>query len=329
MKSDRYITYINQILITLVLYKRKLTEVPAFQSLQLIASKNSFPLDLAVYDNSPEAMNKQEIDKYRSIHIKEHILPSPKFPLSTEGIKVGYYKTANHNKSGINIIYIHDASNPGLSKAYNEGYKLARKSGKKWLLLLDQDTHFTEDLFFEYGRAIHDQPDTHLFAPVLIDHNKIISPYRYFLRRGFIIHHPESGIHSLKKYSLINSAMLISIVSFEKIGGFNEKIRLDFVDLDFLARFKKYYPDFYLLNYQCQHHFSSISNKNKQELVLRYKYYCNSAHLFSNTFWTYFFVMFWVIIRGFRLFFRYKNIVFFKIFVQYYLLKKEPGEEHN
>ena len=55
---------------------------------------------------------------------------------------------------GFRIHYISDPTNPGVSKAYNVGFELARQLNKKWLLLLDQDTVFPDRRPLESMRHI-------------------------------------------------------------------------------------------------------------------------------------------------------------------------------
>jgi rhamnosyltransferase len=295
MELEKFKPKINDTIIILVLYKKKLNESMSFQALDNIFSNKNISVDLFIYDNSPTAMVQKE--KYRS----------------------GYF----------NIIYQHDAANLGLSKAYNEGYKIAKKLNKRWLLLLDQDTYFSEEIFIQYFHSINNNPDIHLFAPILTDQDKIFSPCKYFLKRGFRIKDIKPGIHSLKKVALLNSGMLIAKSAFEECGGYNEKIRLDFADFEFLERFKKYHPDFCLVGYRCKHMFASISDKNQQEIMNRYKYFCHSAVQFSRTGAGYFILMFWTLLRGIKLSLKYKNFIFCLLFFKFFLLKKELSRGLN
>ena len=181
MKINKISDQIKETLIILVLYKKYLSDSISFQSLDKIFTKANISLDLFVYDNSPKAMVHPDQISYNNL----------------------------------NIHYIHDASNSGLSKAYNEGYKAAKKLKKKWLLLLDQDTSFTEELFFTYFNAINKNRSIHLFAPFLIDKDSIFSPCKYYFKRGFKLKHIEPGIHSFKQLALLNSCMLLSTESFK------------------------------------------------------------------------------------------------------------------
>src|SRR5579859_5229563 len=98
MDHSPKIDFCNSVLVVLVIYKMKIAESPAYQSLtaELICSKKSAALFF--YDNSPQPQESL-VDQCWTTY------------------------------------YHHDPSNPGVSKAYNEGFKKAKALNKKWLLL--------------------------------------------------------------------------------------------------------------------------------------------------------------------------------------------------
>ncbi len=93
----------NAILAVLVLYKSRLEDSATFVSLSSSLKNSNAKMDIVVYDNSPT-------------------------PMVTE---------SEHISDNWRIHYLHDETNPGVSKAYNEGFRIARKLQKRWLLLLD------------------------------------------------------------------------------------------------------------------------------------------------------------------------------------------------
>ncbi len=96
----------DQIQFVIVLYNVDIEESETFQSFVMPLLK--FGCSLFIYDNSP-------------IRQTSKILADTK-----------------------EIVYVHDAHNSGLSKAYNVAAAHARNNNKKYLLLLDQDTLFPE-----------------------------------------------------------------------------------------------------------------------------------------------------------------------------------------
>jgi len=289
MKLNNYKNQIQEIAVVLVLFQKKLSKSYTFQSLHRIARDNNIVVDLIVYDNSPETM----VDIYPQDY------------------------------KNFNIIGHHDESNPGISKAYNEGHKIAKSLNKKWIVLFDQDTKFKEELFVNYFNAVKNNDNIFLYAPILMDQNKILSPCRFLLKRGFKLKNIKPGIQPIKRIGLLNSGMFISTIAFEKTGGYNEKIKLDFADIEFLERFKKNYKYFYLLNVRCKHQFASISDKNKEKIISRYKIYCNSTIHFSTNFYQYIILMFWAFARGIKLLMKHRDLIFLSIFFKYYLMKNK------
>ena len=289
MKLDKYKNQIQETAFILVLFQKKLSESFTFQSIQQISKDSNISIDLIIYDNSPEKM----------VDISQNDYPN------------------------FNIICYHDKSNPGISKAYNEGHKIAKKLNKKWIVLFDQDTKFTEELFVNYFNAANNNPDIFLYAPILMDQDIILSPCRYLLKRGFRLKNIKPGSQPLKRIGILNSGMFISTSAFEHTGGYNEKIKLDFADFEFLERFRKNYKYFYLLNVRCKHQFASVSDQNKEMIINRYKIFCNSAIHFSTNFFQYIILMFWAFSRGIKLIVKQHSLIFLLIFFKYYLMKNK------
>lgn len=232
---------LNDILAVLVLYRRELTATETFVSLSCSVASNDGPLDLFVYDNSPTSTWKKEEFK------------------------------------GWRIYYRHDPSNPGVSKAYNEGCHLARRLGKKWLLLLDQDTEFPGNALDVYCRGIESHPSIVLFGPVLKNEETICSPSRYLMRTGF---HPKrvgTGMQRLRGRAVLNSGMLVRVDAFERSGGFNEQVRLDFADFVFNNRLRKHYDNFCVLPLECRHGFSGAGAASLEDALQRFELFRSGA----------------------------------------------------
>nr|WP_279342344.1 hypothetical protein [Geotalea sp. SG265] len=176
-----------------------------------------------------------------------------------------------------NIHYRHDPTNPGVSRAYNEGCKLARQLGKNWLLLLDQDTAFPDTALDVYCKAKEEHPDAEVFVPVLQGDGMICSPCRYVARTGFPLAHIAPGWHSFKGKAVVNSGMLVSADLFERCGGFDERIRLDFADFAFNKRLRRHIDGFYVLPFQCSHGFSGRERLSCAAALQRFELFCEGA----------------------------------------------------
>lgn len=233
---------LNDILAVEVIYRRKLADTETFSSLSYSLEKLGGCLELLVYDNSPEPM-----------------------------------EPAHHDYPAWRIQYVHDSANPGVSKAYNEGYRIAQRLGKKWLLLLDQDTVFPEDALAVYCQGIEKCPQVTLFAPVLKAGEVICSPCRYLMRTGF---HPKTvrtGIQMLQGKAVLNSGMLVMVDVFGRCGGFNERIRLDFADFAFNNRLRRHHETFCVLPIQCRHGFSGTGTVSRPDALRRFELFREGA----------------------------------------------------
>ena len=239
--------WLDETLAVLVLYKTPLSESTTFNSLNRSLKEKNSTLDWFVYDNSPTSNQD--------------------------------FKSSQDTK----IMVRFDNSNPGVSKAYNEGYKMARSMGKKWVLLLDQDTHFPTDTIEKYVEALTDHSQESCFVPQLIDRIGIISPFKFRLGNGFRLNSVSKGIHSLNKLQFINSGMVIRLDAFEKAKGYNEKLKLDFSDLAFIGRLKRNLSHFIVVDLIGKHSLSGSDKRGVQEDLERFRMYCVAAREFKSS----------------------------------------------
>ena len=274
--------FLDSLEIIIVLYNISLDESESFRALRGIDSGDR-DLSLFVYDNSE---HPQKIKTYDGLHIS----------------------------------YRHDPENSGVSKAYNEGTAHARKHQKNWVLLLDQDTTLPSTLLKRYWEATEKTPELKLFVPVLtLKNGKIFSPCSYRFKRGFHLDTIEKGIHSLQKLSPVNSGMLIDVDTFFEVGGYNEKVKLDFSDFQFIERFRKQHPDFYVMDAECHQDFSDDEMAFESQLK-RFKYYCEGArNIEKGRFldWIQYAIV--VFLRASRLTMRYKKPTFMATYLNTFL----------
>lgn len=178
--------------------------------------------------------------------------------------------------------YIWDASNGGVSKAYNYAAKYAKEHGFDWLLIADQDTFFPNNIILFYKEAVHNNPDIKLFIPkVRISENgRFLSPVKnrfFFTRISNIV---SSGIINPAKFGIINSGILINVDSFLNVGGYNEKVWLDYSDFQFIERFSYKYNKAYVVNCECIQSFSDdIPDVNQK--IRRFKLFCSSVKFYQ------------------------------------------------
>lgn len=236
---------LDDFLIVLVLYRVSLENSTSFTSL-LKCNKEEEHVHMMVYDNSPAAtMNKESFD-----------------------IK------------GFQVQYINDPSNPGVSKAYNTGIGLAKQKEKKWVLFLDQDTTLDKNLLQLFLKNCNEYRDEVIFATTLFgaDEN-LISPSRYFFKRGFSLSKIPIGKCKLKRTRPINSSVLVSTAVFDKAGRYNEAIRLDFSDHEFFDRVNQHYKYMFVVPSKSFHSLSSSDDTNIVRIKLRFGIFCKGAHI--------------------------------------------------
>jgi GT2 family glycosyltransferase len=182
------------------------------------------------------------------------------------------------------VIYQHDPTNPGVSKAYNEAFKTASQMKKKWMLLLDQDTVVNMNIFSSFAEGIKSYPEQAVLVPFIRDSKSIISPYQFFLGRGVRVKKVKSGLHNFSRFNIINSGMLIRTEAFHKAGGYDERFPMDLSDVVFVERLSKLYPEFVLVDSICQHHLSMGASKgNAQDAMHRFNFYCKAIRYYRRT----------------------------------------------
>jgi rhamnosyltransferase len=231
----------------IVLYKTPLHASASYRSLTRSLNSVNARLDLFVYDNSPT--------------------PDLNIP-ADPGWKIHYH---------------HDAQNPGISKAYNQGFKKAPK--KKWFLLLDQDTQFNEGTIQQYYQSHMHFPQEACFVPQLVDKRGIISPFKFQLGNGIRIKSVSEGILSLHQYHIVNSGIMIAAEAFQRAGGYDEDFPLDFSDYAFVERLRQVHTRFVLMPLELRHHFSATENQVADDVLKRFNLFVGAARLFRKKYY--------------------------------------------
>ena len=273
----------NKLLISIVIYNKKIIELPIFKK------KFEKKMDLFIYDNSKLP---QEVPVFENV----------------------------------NIYYEHDENNSGVSRAYNQAYKKAKELNKKLLLVLDQDSSFEMSFIEKYMKMYEIYKNDYIYAPIVCDEKKtkIYSPAflnNFVGRVQSFDDFSYAETYSLIGKSVINSGLMIPLNIFEKIGGYNEKLKLDFSDIYFIEKYKELNKKIILVNIQLNHSISGDEGKDFEREYNRFKYYCSASKEIGNSLNT---TVFWSPFRRLiRLILKYKNIKFLEIFYNYYLKGKE------
>jgi GT2 family glycosyltransferase len=242
---------LDEVLAVLVLYGQPLVQSITFRSLGAdLRGLGGARLDLLVYDNSAAP-------------------PADPHPVPPEW----------------RIRYIHDATNPGVSRAYLEGARLATQQRKRWLLFLDQDTWFPHGALASYAAAVRRHSEIGLFAPILRAHGKVISPCTYRMKQGTSPRHIAPGVQELAGRSVLNSGMWISLEHYLATGGHDPRIALDFADHEFIDRYKQRHRQFVVVDAECTHDLSAAATQSTVSRLARFRFYCRGARYASRGAW--------------------------------------------
>jgi rhamnosyltransferase len=214
---------------------------------------------------------------------------------------------------GLQIHYIHDPSNPGVSKAYNRAAQIAVELKKKWLILFDQDTFVNKAFLPELIKCINENPGINIFSAIVESHGRIISPaiISPFWQRPGTLKKVQPGIHVAKRFTLINSSMVVSCIEFDHMGGYDEDLKLDFSDHYFFYKFKKINKSFFIIPVVNGHNLSSFAETDYLKAFKRFAMYYSSAFVYSLKIKNKIPVL-WAFLRALKLSLKYKKISFLK-----------------
>ncbi len=274
----------SDILPLLVVYKTRFEDTQTFKSLSAWFTMRRQKVTWLIFDNTPLKVLDETInfDEYNTVIVKA------------------------------------SGNNEGLCIHYNAGFRYAKHQGIKRVLILDQDTTFKHGLDPYYETIT--QADYPILVPKIFIGNRLLSPSRLLLGRGFITEDISSGTYSLNKYSPVNSGALISVDLWEKAGGYNESIKLDFSDFSFFARAKKQGLDkFYVMKESVDHELSAYE-KDDEKIIHRFDIYLSDirAYLKEKQFPENLLITFWGVIHYLGVLFRTRfklqvtNIFFMK-----------------
>ena len=269
----------SDVVFGIVLYKEELGDSVTFKT--LVSSLPSVGKStILVFDNTPR-MNDKKKDNTNYFF--------------NEFVEV-FCETQNENK--------------GLPFAYNFFANKAAELGKKWFVLLDQDTALPQDFYSKYLLI---NPKVKVHCPVVFSNGSLMSPAYYINFRSYPMQIPEKDSIDLKEYSCINSGLMINVDFFHKIGGYNKSLFLDFCDHDFIYKVKKNKIDqLGIIKCNLVQDFSS-TNHTKEQAIQRYVLFLNDLRAFKkgkNKFQIFLRVD---LPRLLKLTYQYKTLEFFKI----------------
>lgn len=120
--------------------------------------------------------------------------------------------------------YVFNNGNLGIAKALNIGCDLAIQAGMRWVLTMDQDSIFLN-------------LDSKIISPVLntID-SRIVLYYPNVLLDGVV--YDKYIMENNKPIIVMTSGNFINLKAYQAIGGFEDKLFIDYVDIDYCLKLK-------------------------------------------------------------------------------------------
>lgn len=224
---------------------------------------------------------------------------------------ISKYKESNKQYCEKNdLIYTDMQGNVGLSKAYNAA--ISKMEESEWLLLFDQDTTINEHYLRELQLSIAKYPDIFIHVPVVQANKSIISPAHI---RGHRVHRLETvaaGIYS--DITAINTGTAIKKEVFDLIGTYNEAFFLDYLDHDFIRKYKKKYKKIAVFICIIDQDFSDDDHHNRERDIQRFTIYKHDFYLFcKDNIFGIFYYSFKIIYRAVKLTRIYQCTDFIKI----------------
>lgn len=244
-------TYIN-IVFGIVCFREKFWESISFQSLleSYKKLKTNAILNIIIFDNTD--FDNWDLTLYHKFNI-----------------------------DNINIKYFHDKRNPGIAKAINYFADCTKEEKIEWVMFLDQDTILPLDILEKSIACVNRlQADGNYIAfPKVFSNGKMISPTKYIYYRTKTIDLNAVKQIKLTQMTAINSGLLVNVDFFINNGGYNQDLRIDFCDHEFIERINNRDLVADILDVELLQNFSSETDSLEKSLF-RYKIYLEDMYVY-------------------------------------------------
>ncbi|MGL5417350.1 MAG: glycosyltransferase family 2 protein [Clostridium sp.] len=126
------------------------------------------------------------------------------------------------------IQIIKNLKNDGIAKALNQILIYAKESKSEWVLLMDQDSVIEDRAILKYKKFLKEniEKEIMILSPNIVDRN---------LNEKYVEENKSKEINLA-----ITSGTFLNVEKALEIGGFLEKLFIDYVDFEFSLRAKKY-----------------------------------------------------------------------------------------
>lgn len=178
------------------------------------------------------------------------------------------------------VEYHYDAENGGLSPAYNLALSKAQQRSIEWLVLLDQDTVLTSELFPALFDAITSPVPAEVCAivPKLMRGGEVLSPQIVGRFRNRACGAAFSGILE-RQVTALNSAACVRAQAVASVGGFAPEYRIEFLDHIMFHRLQAAGGRVLVLDIAIEHHLS-LTNIETEMGLERYRRVLDAEWMF-------------------------------------------------
>jgi len=181
-----------------------------------------------------------------------------------------------------NIEIIANKANIGIAKALNQGAERAIELGYSWVLTMDQDSIIDDNIISSMISFLEKRSDKKNIA--------VLSP-RHLLQQDATIKVDDETREYTKTINVMTSGNLLNLNIWKKIGGFEEKLFIDMVDLEYNCRCAQNGYKVIMLNHVIMPH--SLGNLQVKRLfgkefkIMNHNY-IRKYYQTRNTLYTYF-----------------------------------------
>ena len=139
------------------------------------------------------------------------------------------------------VSVISNKINKGIAYALNQILRFAEKNKYEWYISMDQDSCCSETLMLEYARNMPEVDGVAILSPYILNNNKV-SLEEYKMMELPAVQEITNPIECITSGSLNN------VVTVMKIKGYNSKLFIDCVDVDYNLRLMLLHKKIYRIN---------------------------------------------------------------------------------
>jgi hypothetical protein len=210
--------------------------------------------------------------------------------------------------------YIHAPENMSLSKIYNR--VIQANKDYNYMIILDQDSSFSNEYFQKLNSAIIKHPSINLFLPLIKSEQTIVSPGDYKIFKGSYWKKEKYGIIDAKNILAINSGMAINFNYLKNIyKGYDERLRFYGTDTFFMFEYSKDNNVLFVIDYVFKHASALLDRDesiDKQIIRLNdlfFSWKITNEHKKVNLI----LINIFILIKTLKLVIKYKNLKYFEL----------------